>query len=107
MHNSDDRRSVALSLRMEVSCELKPGQAVYLAGEEVKATIMFSLPPTAEWEVNLAWATVQIHCFCTVNHNKVLIPGDKNGKSRNCQTELNNNIVTSIDSRLSEELYSE
>ena len=37
----------------------------------------FSNPPTAEWEVNLAWATVQIHCFCTVNHNKVAILGDK------------------------------
>ena len=66
---------------MEVSCELEPGQAVYLAGEEVKAAIMFSLAPTAEWEVNLAWATVQIHCFCTVNHNKVQIPGDKTGES--------------------------
>ena len=81
MNNSDVRQSLASSVRMEVSCELEPGQAVYLAGEEVKAAIMFSLPPTADWEVNLAWATVQIHCFCTVNHNKVQIPGDKTGTS--------------------------
>ena len=83
MNNSDARQSLASSVRMEVSCELEPGQAVYLAGEEVKASIMFSLAPTAEWEVNLAWATVQIHCFCTVNHNKVQIPGDKTGTGGN------------------------
>ena len=67
---------------MEVRCELESSQAVYLAGEEVGATIVFSLPPTAEWEVNLAWATVQIHCFCTVNHNKVQIPSEKTGKNK-------------------------
>jgi len=61
---------------MEVECQLQDGPA-YLAGEEVKASITFSNPATAEWEVNLAWATVQIHCFCTVNHNKVAIHGDK------------------------------
>ena len=61
---------------MEVECRLETGPA-YLAGEEVAATIIFSNPPTADWEVNLAWATVQIHCFCTVNHNKVAIYGDK------------------------------
>ena len=77
MNNSDARP--LQSLRMEVSCELQSGGAVYLAGEEVRASVMFSLPPTAEWEVNLAWATAQIHCFCTVNHNKVQIPGDKTG----------------------------
>ena len=63
---------------MEVECRLETGPA-YLAGEEVAATIIFSNPPTADWEVNLAWATVQIHCFCTVNHNKVAIHGDKSG----------------------------
>ena len=26
-------------------------------------------------QVGLAWATVQLHCFCTVNHTKVAIPG--------------------------------
>ena len=65
-------------VEMEVRCELKDGPA-YLAGEDVSASITFSNPPTADYEVNLAWATVQIHCFCTVNHNKVAIHGDKSG----------------------------
>ena len=78
---------------MEVECRLEGGVAAYLAGEEVRATVVFSLPPTADWEVRtdryleeylqssklvqvgLAWATVQLHCFCTVNHTKVAIPG--------------------------------
>lgn len=60
---------------MEVECRLEGGVAAYLAGEEVRATVVFSLPPTADWEVGLAWATVQLHCFCTVNHTKVAIPG--------------------------------
>ena len=36
---------------MEVECRLEGGVAAYLAGEEVRATVVFSLPPTADWEV--------------------------------------------------------
>ena len=50
--------------------------AVCLAGEEVTARIVFSLPPTADEECCLAWATAQLHCFCTVNHNRVALNGD-------------------------------
>ena len=70
---------------MEVECRLETGPA-YLAGEEVSATISFRNPPTADWEVNLAWATVQIHCFCTVNQNKVDIYGDKAGARKSSVT---------------------
>jgi len=61
---------------MEVECRLENGPA-YLAGEDVSASISFRNPPEADFEVNLAWASVQLHCFCTVNHQKVDIYGDK------------------------------
>ena len=68
---------------MDVEVELVEG-AVCLAGEEVAAKIVFSLPPTAEEECFLAWATVQLHCFCTVNHSRVrLLPdGDSSAQRK-------------------------
>ena len=74
---------------MEVEVELVKG-AVCLAGEEVTARIVFSLPPTADEECSLAWATAQLHCFCTVNHNRVSLAGDSSvgRKSSNPGTAL-------------------
>lgn len=60
---------------MDVEVELVEG-VVCLAGEEVAAKIVFSLPPTAEEETCLAWATAQLHCFCTVNHSRVRLQPD-------------------------------
>ena len=57
---------------MDVEVSLVSG-AVCLAGEEVTARIVFSLPPTADQELCLAWATAQLHCFCTVNQQRVML----------------------------------
>ena len=72
---------------MEVECRLENGPA-YLAGEDVSAKITFRNPPEADFEVNLAWASVQLHCFCTVNHQKVDIYGDKTGKMKELSAEF-------------------
>ena len=48
---------------MEVECRLEGGVAAYLAGEEVRATVVFSLPPTADWEVRsteMVWLVIKI-----------------------------------------------
>ena len=68
--------------------------AVHLAGETIQCEIIFSninenakecpspssvnhfkLGDTVRKVERLAWASVQIHCQCSVNSNRVIIPG--------------------------------
>lgn len=60
---------------MEVSCELSRGP-VYLAGEQVECYVTFYNPESSDSHESadssvLAWASVQMHCFCTVSDTKV------------------------------------
>lgn len=61
---------------MEVSCELARGP-VYLAGEDVECYVTFQntekpIEPHDNGSSSvLAWASVQMHCFCTVSDTKV------------------------------------
>ena len=73
--NLPDQYLLTSDAVMEVEVSLESGP-VCLAGEEIRAKIVYSLPPTADHEVCLAWATAQLHCFCTVNQQRVALQGD-------------------------------
>ena len=80
---------------MDVEVSLVSG-AVCLAGEEVRARIVFSLPPTAEQELCLAWATAQLHCFCTVNQQRVALQGENSSVGRKSSTSSTAGLQSSF-----------
>jgi len=53
---------------MEIKCELVRG-GVYLTGEDLECWVIIN--NTSDKNETLAWASVQLNCFCTVSDDKV------------------------------------
>ncbi|CAK8693982.1 unnamed protein product [Clavelina lepadiformis] len=59
---------------IEVTAKLSRG-SVFLAGETLQCFLKFTnISTTTEQSETIAWASAQVHCFCSVNDARVVLP---------------------------------